>query len=142
MSQMSNKLLKNKLKIDFFCRNQKTSKEVDIDSPKNERDDMLEYLAIKNGKILKDVKMQKPTKYFLEYMFNDFDITEHLEKKYPESKYESNFSDSEHSQILSFIQIAKKLKKNPSKGTAIPLINIKEVDKIEKSKEEGKDRLF
>jgi len=85
MAKLTNKLLEDVLKIDFYCKNETTitAKNIKIDSPKNERNDMLEYYAIKDGQILKEEKMSKANPHFLEYMFNDFNLTEHLEKKYP-----------------------------------------------------------
>ena len=83
MAGLSNVLLKDVLKIDFFCQNKLSVKDVTVDSPENDRNDMLRYYAIKNGTILKDVKMSKANPHFLEYMFNDFNLTKHLEDKYP-----------------------------------------------------------
>ena len=83
MAGLTNKILKGELIIDFYCLHKFHLKNVTIDSPKNDREDILDYFAIKNGTILKEKKMSTANPYFLEYMFNDFNLTEHLENKYP-----------------------------------------------------------
>lgn len=88
MSKLVNKIMDNELIIDFFCKNETTiriykANLTDIDSPENDRNDMLEYYVVKKGEIKKHEKMSKANPHFLEYLMNDFNLTDHLEKKYP-----------------------------------------------------------
>jgi hypothetical protein len=83
MAKLVNKLMEDEININFFCRNETTIKNIDIDSSVNDRNDMLEYYVIKKGDILKHKKLSKANPHFLEYLFNDFNLTDHLEKKFP-----------------------------------------------------------
>jgi hypothetical protein len=84
MAKLINRIMNDELIINFYCRNETSIiKGIKIDSPENDRNDMLEYYVVKKGQIIKHENMTKANPYFLEYLMNDFNLTDHLEKKYP-----------------------------------------------------------
>lgn len=74
----------------------------------------LEYFVIKNGKIFKKNKIlnkNKENSLILQKLFNELNLLKILEDKYPKIK-----NHKEKKEVLSFIQIAKKIPKNSKKN--------------------------
>jgi len=70
------------LSLTFFCENNYSKKNLTFDSDENDKKNVLNYLAVKNGTLEKNETLKDFSKEFIAHMLNEFKLTDYLEKKF------------------------------------------------------------